>query len=53
MAKGVLVRRENTGPELANEIARRLDVRPGCRGCYVARLAPQPGVEKAVRLLLD
>jgi Holliday junction DNA helicase RuvB len=54
VVKGVLVRRENTNQELAKEIARRLDgrsqdVRDSIR---VARLAPQLGVEKAVRLLL-
>ncbi len=54
VVKGVLVRRENTSQELAEEIARRLDgrsqdVRDSIR---VARLAPQLGVEKAVKLLL-
>jgi len=54
VVKGVLVRRENTSPELAEEIARRLDgltqdVRDSIR---VARLAPHLGVERAVRLLL-
>jgi len=54
VVKGVLVRREGTDPELADEIARRLDgrtqdVRDAVR---VARLAPQLGMEKAVRLLL-
>ena len=54
VVKGVLVRRENTSHELAGEIAKRLDgrsqdVRDSIR---VARLAPQLGVEKAVRLLL-
>ncbi len=54
VVKGVLVRRENTTPKLAEEIARRLDgltqdVRDAVR---VARLAPHLGVEKAVRLLL-
>jgi len=54
VVKGVLVRREDVKPELAEEIARRLDgrtqdVRDAVR---VARLAPQLGVEKAVKLLL-
>ncbi len=53
VVKGVLVKRENLGQELAEEIAHRLDglsqdVRDAVR---VARLAPQLGVEKAVRLL--
>ena len=54
VVKGVLVRRENLSPELAEEIARRLDgrsqdVRDAIR---VARLAPQLGVARAVALLL-
>jgi Holliday junction DNA helicase RuvB len=54
VVKGVLVRRENTSQEMAEEIAQRLDgrsqdVRDSIR---VARLAPQLGVEKATRLLL-
>ena len=54
MVKGVLVRRENLDQELADEVARRLDglsqdVRDAIR---VARLAPQLGVEKAIKLLL-
>ena len=54
VVKGVLVRRENTSQDLAEEIAQRLDgrsqdVRDSIR---VARLAPQLGVEKATRLLL-
>jgi len=54
VVKGVLVRRENLSPELADEIARILtagarNVRDAIR---VARLAPQLGVAKAVRLLL-
>jgi len=54
VVKGVLVRRENTSPDMADEIARRLDgltqdVRDSIRA---ARLAPQLGVERAVRLLL-
>lgn len=54
VVKGVLVRREGTSEEIAEEIASSLDgrsqdVRDSIR---VARLAPQLGVEKAVRLLL-
>jgi len=54
VVKGVLARRENLSPELADEIAQNLDgrsqdVRDAIR---VARLAPQLGVAKAVRLLL-
>src|SRR4030043_383820 len=54
VVKGVLVRRENTTPDLAEEIANKLDgrtqdVRDAIR---VARLAPQLGVEKAIQLLL-
>jgi len=54
VVRGVLVRRESTSPELAEEIARRLDgrsqdVRDSIR---VARLAPQLGVEKVIKLLL-
>ena len=54
VVRGVLVRKESLSPELADEVARRLDglsqdVREAIR---VARLAPQLGVEKAVRLLL-
>lgn len=54
VVKGVLVRRENVEPELAQEIAQRLDgrsqdVRDAVR---TARLAPQLGVEKAIQLLL-
>ncbi|MDD4858899.1 MAG: AAA family ATPase [Dehalococcoidales bacterium] len=55
VVKGVLVRRESASPELAEEIAARLDgvtqdVRDAIR---VARLAPQLGVEKAIRLLIS
>lgn len=55
VVKGVLAHRENVEPELAKEIAQRLDgrsqdVRDAVR---VARLAPQLGVEKAIKLLLD
>ena len=54
VVKGVLVRREGVSVEVAEEIASRLDgrtqdVRDAVR---VARLAPQLGIEKAVRLLL-
>jgi len=54
VVKGVLVRREEVPADLAQEIARRLDgrtqdVRDAVR---VARLAPQLGVEKAIKLLL-
>jgi Holliday junction DNA helicase RuvB len=54
VVRGVLVRKESLSPELADEVARRLDglsqdVREAIR---VARLAPQLGVERAVRLLL-
>ena len=54
VVKGVLVRREGIADVTAEEIAHRLDgrtqdVRDAIR---VARLAPQLGVEKAVRLLL-
>lgn len=54
VVRGVLVRRENVEPELAEEIAQRLDgrsqdVRDSVR---VARLAPQLGVEKAIKLLI-
>lgn len=55
VVKGVLMRRENTTVELAEEIALWLDgltqdVRDAVR---VARLAPHLGVEKAVKLLLE
>jgi len=54
VVRGVLVRREGVSPDMAEEIARRLDgrsqdVRDAVR---VARLAPQVGVERAVSLLL-
>ena len=54
VVRGVLVRREGIAPEIAEEIAQRLDgrsqdVRDAVR---VARLAPQLGVEKAISLLL-
>jgi len=53
VVKGVLLKRENMPIEMAEEIARRLDglsqdVRDAIR---VARLAPQLGVEKAIKLL--
>jgi len=54
VVKGVLVRREGINPELAEEIAGKLegnsqDVRDAVR---VARLSPQLGIDKAIRLLL-
>jgi len=54
VVRGVLIRRENIEPELAEEIAGKLDgrsqdVRDAVR---VARLAPQLGVERAIKLLL-
>jgi Holliday junction DNA helicase RuvB len=54
VVKGALVRREGATAELADEIAQHLDgrtqdVRDAVR---VARLAPQLGVEKAIRLLM-
>jgi len=54
VVKGVLVRREGVANATAEEIAAKLDgrtqdVRDAVR---VARLAPQLGVEKAIRLLL-
>jgi len=53
VVRGVLVRREGVAPELADEIARRLDgisqdVRDAIRA---ARLAPQEGAERAIKLL--
>jgi len=55
VVKGVLMHREGTSAEVAEDIARRLDgvtqdVRDAVR---VARLAPQLGAEKAIRLLLE
>ena len=54
VVRGVLARREGLTQELADEVARRLDgisqdVRDAIR---VARLAPQLGIDKAVKLLL-
>ena len=54
VVKGVLVRREDINPELAEEIAKKLggesqDVRDAVR---VARLSPQLGIDKTIRLLL-
>lgn len=54
VVQGVLTHKENVDPQIAEEIARRLDgltkdVRDAVR---VARLAPQLGVAEAVRLLL-
>ncbi len=53
VVRGVLVNRENLDEDIADEIARRLDglsqdVRDAVR---VARLAPQLGVDKAIKLL--
>jgi Holliday junction DNA helicase RuvB len=54
VVEGVLIRRENVIPDLAQDIAGRLDgrsqdVRDAMR---VAKLASQLGVEKAIKLLL-
>lgn len=54
VVRGVLIRRESVEPELAEEIAKRLDgrsqdVRDAVR---TARLAPQLGIERAIKLLL-
>jgi Holliday junction DNA helicase RuvB len=54
VVRGVLVRREGLDQGLADEVARRLDgisqdVRDAIR---VARLAPQLGIDKAIKLLL-
>jgi Holliday junction DNA helicase RuvB len=54
VVKGVLVRHEDVNPELAEEIAQKLegktqDVRDAVR---VARLSPRLGIDKAIRLLL-
>ena len=54
VVRGVLVRREELDENLADEVARRLDgisqdVRDAIR---VARLAPQLGIDKAIKLLL-
>ena len=53
VVRGVLVRRENLDRELADEIAHRLDgLRQDVRDAVrVARLAPQVGVDKAIKLL--
>jgi len=55
VAKGVLVRREGANPAVAEEIAEKLegktqDVRDAVR---VARLSPQLGIDKAIRLLVS
>jgi len=55
VVKGVLVHREGISAEVAEEIAQRLDgmsqdVRDAVR---VARLEPQLGVEKSIKLLLE
>jgi Holliday junction DNA helicase RuvB len=54
VVRGVLSRREGLDRDLADEVARRLDgisqdVRDAIR---VARLAPQLGIDKAIRLLI-
>ena len=54
VVRGVLSRREGLPQELANEVARRLDgvsqdVRDAIR---VARLAPQLGIDRAIKLLI-
>ena len=54
VVRGVLARREGLTQELADEVARRLDgisqdVRDAIR---VARLAPQLGIDKAIKLLI-
>ena len=54
VVRGVLARREGLDQELADEVARRLDgisqdVRDAIR---VARLAPQLGIDKAIKLLI-
>jgi len=54
VVRGVLARREGLEQELADEVARRLDgvsqdVRDAIR---VAKLAPQLGIDKAIKLLL-
>jgi Holliday junction DNA helicase RuvB len=54
VVRSVLARREGLDQELADEVARRLDgvsqdVRDAIR---VARLAPQLGIDKAIKLLL-
>ena len=55
VVKGVLVHREDVNPELAEEIAHKLegksqDVRDAVR---VARLSPRLGIDKAISLLLS
>lgn len=54
VVKGVLMRHENASPEMAEEIARKLegktqDVRDAVR---VARLSPHLGIDKAIHLLM-
>jgi Holliday junction DNA helicase RuvB len=54
VVEGVLVARENLDKEMASEVARRLDglsqdVRDAIR---VARLTPQLGIERAIKLLI-
>jgi len=55
VVKGVLIRREDINPRLAEEIAQKLegkslDVRDAVR---VARLSPRLGTNKAISLLLS
>ena len=54
VVRGVLSRREGLDPEIAEEIARRLDglsqdVRDAIR---IARLTPHLGIDRAIRLLV-
>jgi len=54
VVRGVLARREGLAQDLADEVASRLDgisqdVRDAIR---VARLSPQLGIDKAIKLLL-
>ena len=55
VVQGVLVSRENTSPEVAEEIARGLDgyTQSMRDAIKVARLVPQLGVVKAIKYILD
>ena len=55
VVKGVLVRREGIAKATAEEIARRLDGRTQDvrQAVNVARLVPQLGVERAIKLILE
>ncbi|MBI2849784.1 MAG: AAA family ATPase [Chloroflexi bacterium] len=55
VVKGVLVRREGTSPELAEQIATGLDGRTQDvrKAVYAGRLVSQLGVEKAIRFALE